>query len=772
MQALNPKTLLNYAISLHQSGKVDAALKTYCHLLKQFPKNAHLLYLIGVSHCQKGRKLEGINFFNKSIESNPGDIQRYFDIAIQLQNLNYFKDAIYYYDLAIKVNPSSSEAYNNRGNALQDIGMHEEALVSFDKAIALNSTYIAAIHNKGLALKENKSYDYALRTFEQAININPNDPMLHLDKGYILEKLGKFDKALVSFKRAIELKPDYAEAYSNQCSALVELQRLDEALASAKRAVELKPSLYEAHKSLSLISSKLKKFDEALTSWNNTIELQPNHAEAFNNRCSVLIELGRLDEALASIDCAIELKNDFAEAYDNRGVVLSKLNRFDEALVSFERAIELKPDYAGAYCNRGVTLTKSNQHDEALVSFERAIELKPDYAGAYNNRGVTLTKSNQHDEALVSFERAIELKPDYAEAYYNKGRLFQESLKEYNLASINYDNAIALRPEYIEAKWNKSLLKLLLGDYENGWQLYEHRWETESQKLSNRIYSQPLWLGDEPLANKTILIWAEQGLGDTIQFCRYIKMVSNLGAKVIFDVQEPLLKSLVTLNGVNKTIQIGEKLPNFDFHCPLLSLPLAFKTTIETIPNGIPYLSPDPNKVAYWRQKLEEKSNLRVGLVWSGGFRPDQPEVWSVNKRRNIPLIKLKSLNLPNIDFYSLQKGVEAEEELATLQSSGWNGPNIIDFTKELNDYSDTAALIANLDLVVSVDTSVVHMTGAIGKPIWILNRFDTDWRWFVDRSDSPWYPTATIFNQPSFGDWDAVVEDVRSKLMELVHKS
>ena len=738
MQALNPKTLLNYAISLHQSGKVDAALKTYCHLLKQFPKNAHLLYLIGVSHCQKGRKLEGINFFNKSIESNPGDIQRYFDIAIQLQNLNYFKDAIYYYDLAIKVNPSSSEAYNNRGNALQDIGMHEEALVSFDKAIALNSTYIAAIHNKGLALKENKSYDYALRTFEQAININPNDPMLHLDKGYILEKLGKFDKALVSFKRAIELKPDYAEAYSNQCSALVELQRLDEALASAKRAVELKPSLYEAHKSLSLISSKLKKFDEALTSWNNTIELQPNHAEAFNNRCSVLIELGRLDEALASIDCAIELKNDFAEAYDNRGVVLSKLNRFDEALVSFERAIELKPDYAGAYCNRGVTLTKSNQHDEALVSFERAIELKP----------------------------------DYAEAYYNKGRLFQESLKEYNLASINYDNAIALRPEYIEAKWNKSLLKLLLGDYENGWQLYEHRWETESQKLSNRIYSQPLWLGDEPLANKTILIWAEQGLGDTIQFCRYIKMVSNLGAKVIFDVQEPLLKSLVTLNGVNKTIQIGEKLPNFDFHCPLLSLPLAFKTTIETIPNGIPYLSPDPNKVAYWRQKLEEKSNLRVGLVWSGGFRPDQPEVWSVNKRRNIPLIKLKSLNLPNIDFYSLQKGVEAEEELATLQSSGWNGPNIIDFTKELNDYSDTAALIANLDLVVSVDTSVVHMTGAIGKPIWILNRFDTDWRWFVDRSDSPWYPTATIFNQPSFGDWDAVVEDVRSKLMELVHKS
>jgi len=406
--------------------------------------------------------------------------------------------------------------------------------------------------------------------------------------------------------------------------------------------------------------------------------------------------------------------------------------------------------------------------NDALVCLNHCIELNPNYFEAFYNAGKIYYETDQFEISIEKINKAIELKPNSVDALTNRG-LALEALKTFNDALNDYNSALVLDANSVFPNWNKSLLKLLMGDYGEGWELYEWRWKTDSQKSSARTYPQPLWLGNQSLVNKTILIWSEQGLGDTIQFCRYIKMVSNLGAKVIFEVQEPLLQSLLTLEGVSEMIPMGANTSRFDFHCPLLSLPLAFKTTIETIPNGIPYLSPDPNKVAYWRQKLGEKSNLRVGLVWSGGFRPDQPEVWSVNKRRNIPLIKLKSLNLPNIDFYSLQKGVEAEEELATLQSSGWNGPNIIDFTKELNDYSDTAALIANLDLVISVDTSVVHMTGAIGKPIWILNRFDTDWRWFVDRSDSLWYPTATIFNQPSYGDWDAVVEDVGNKLKESI---
>jgi hypothetical protein len=272
-------------------------------------------------------------------------------------------------------------------------------------------------------------------------------------------------------------------------------------------------------------------------------------------------------------------------------------------------------------------------------------------------------------------------------------------------------------------------------------------------------------LGVESLVNKTILIYSEQGLGDTIQFCRYLKKVADLGGKVIFETQDSLIKTLSNIEGVSQVIPSGTTPPAFDFYCPLLSLPLALNTTVENIPNKVPYIRPDLTKVAYWQEKLGDKKNLRVGLVWSGGFRPDQPEVWDVNERRNIPLSILKKIGLPGIDFYSLQKGTDAENQLANIKESSANDFDIVDFTKELNDYSDTAAFIDNLDLVISVDTSVAHMAGALGKPVWILNRYDTDWRWFVDRSDSPWYPTAKIFNQPSYGDWDSVVKNIKQSL-------
>ena len=661
-----------------------------------------------------------------------------FQQAIAYHQSGQLNTAIEVYKKLLARYPNNSGLLTNFGTALLQMGQYEESIGLLKKSLVLDANQPVAWSNQGIALKNLKKLKESLASFDCAIALQPNYADAYSNKGNTLIELGKFTEALDAFNKAISLRPDYADAYNNRGNALREL----------------------------------KKFDDAVDSFNKAISLRPDYADAYNNLSIIFHESKKFHQAIECANEAIKLNPAFADAYVCRGLAHHKLNQFDIALENFNLAIQLDPHNFSGHSNRGLALTKLNHFDEALASCNRAIELKPDYAEAYGNRGAVLCELHHFDEALASCNRAVELKPDFPEAYLCKGYVLSISFRKYSEGLDNFNKAIELKDQYTDAYWDKSLLKLLLGDYEEGWQLYEYRWKTDSQKSSARTYPQPLWLGNESLVNKTILIWSEQGLGDTIQFCRYIKMVSNLGAKVIFEVQEPLLESLSTLEGVSEMIPMGANTSRFDFHCPLLSLPLAFKTTSETIPNRIPYLSPDPNKVAYWRQKLGEKSNLRVGLVWSGGFRPDQPEVWSVNKRRNIPLIKLKSLNLPNIDFYSLQKGVEAEEELATLQSSGWNGPNIIDFTKELNDYSDTAALIANLDLVISVDTSVVHMTGAIGKPIWILNRFDTDWRWFVDRSDSPWYPTATIFNQPSFGDWDAVVEDVRSKLMELVHKS
>ena len=280
-----------------------------------------------------------------------------------------------------------------------------------------------------------------------------------------------------------------------------------------------------------------------------------------------------------------------------------------------------------------------------------------------------------------------------------------------------------------------------------------------------------MWLGEESLQGKTVLLHSEQGLGDTIQFCRYAQMVSDLGARVILQVQRPLRLLMTSLQGVDQLLAEGDALPAFDFHCPLMSLPLAFKTELATVPAPVPYLKADPVKKLYWQEKLGTRHKLRVGLVWAGGFRPEQPELWGVNERRNIDLAKLAVLKNERIDFYSLQKGMPAEADPARLKAGGWDGPDLIDYTSELADFSDTAALIDNLDLVISVDTSTAHLAGALGKPVWILNRFDTCWRWLLDRSDSPWYPTARIYRQQQFGDWSSVVSAVNTELDAIMRK-
>jgi hypothetical protein len=342
--------------------------------------------------------------------------------------------------------------------------------------------------------------------------------------------------------------------------------------------------------------------------------------------------------------------------------------------------------------------------------------------------------------------------------------------KDLALSLQNYDKAIAINPQYANAFWNKSLLRLLNGEYEQGWKLYEWRWKVKGLKFA-RSLDGPLWLGQESLTNKTIFVYAEQGLGDTIQFVRYLKPLKELGAQVIFEVQAPLLNTFFDYEGVS-TIKAGDNIPQYDFQCPLLSLPLAFNTTLETIPNSHPYIRADPHQVAHWKAKLDLKTKLRIGLVWSGGFRPNQPEVWAINKRRNIALEYFKAFKDIDADFYSLQKGIEAEAELVNLVNSNWGGPRIIDHTKDLQDFSDTAALIANLDLVVSVDTSTAHMAGALGKPVWILNKFDNCWRWLIHRQDSPWYPSARLFRQEAPGDWESVITQVHTELQKLTEKN
>lgn len=471
-------------------------------------------------------------------------------------------------------------------------------------------------------------------------------------------------------------------------------------------------------------------------------------------------------EAAALLTKAANLNPNDASIQYNLAKAIADGGRHKQSLPHHKKAVALTPNNSSAWLNFGKSLSNLKCHTEALDCYRKAIGLEPHLAEGWFNMGTTQHELKHYEEALLHYDKALSINPNYSQAWANKAFTFHE-LKRFSEALLSYDKAINIDPDNIPANWNKSLTLLHLGDYENGWPLYEWRWKTQFQNNSCRQYLKPLWLGQEPLEGKSILVWSEQGLGDTIQFCRYIKILANLGAKVFFEVQEPLLTSLANLEGVHQTFKLGDTLPEFDFHIPLLSLPLALKTTIKTIPKGSPYLSPSTEKINYWKTKLGNKAKKRIGLVWSSGHRADTPELWNFADRKSIPLEMFAPLRDLDFEFHSLQKGGEAEEKLAQLEANSWLGPKILSHQGELNDFSDTAALIENLDLVLSVDTSVAHMAGAIGKPVWVLTHHIADWRWSDGQRES-WYPTASVFSQPSDGDWVSVIDNVRNALEKL----
>jgi tetratricopeptide (TPR) repeat protein len=625
-----------------------------------------------------------------------------------------------------------------------------------------------AAFQQAFALHRQLRLAEARALYEQTLQLQPQHFLAWHLLGVVALQSNQSERALELLGKAISINPQIAAFHESYGTALAQLKRDEAAIASYDRAIELKADLVDAHYNRGNALGRVKQYHAALASYDKAIEFRPDHADAYNNRGLILARLRRYEAALESYDHAIALNPELAVAHSNRGIVLKELKQLDAALASYDRAIALKADFAEAHSNRGIVLKDLQQLDAALASCNRAILLKADFPEAHSNRGLVLKDLEQLDAALASYDRAIALKGDFAEAYSNRGLVLQD-LHLFDAALTSFAQAVAINRDFAAAYFNRAMASLLTGDFESGWRDFEWRWQGAGGPImARRRVAQPCWLGKESLKGKTILLCSEQGLGDTLQFCRYARLVADLGARVILEVQKPLQSLLTSLEGAAQVLACGEALPEFDYYCPLVSLPLAFKTTLSTIPARVPYLRSDVQKARYWRKKLGEKRRFRVGLVWSGGFRPDQPELWPVNRRRNIPLAKLAPLQHPEVEFYSLQKGQPGESELAELTAKKWHGPPMADFTGLLHDFSDTAAFIEQLDLVISVDTSTAHLAGALGRPVWILNRFDSCWRWLLKRTDSPWYPTVRLYRQSTAGDWDGVVERVRADLRDL----
>jgi tetratricopeptide (TPR) repeat protein len=501
------------------------------------------------------------------------------------------------------------------------------------------------------------------------------------------------------------------------------------------------------------------ELDKAERLCNALLQHHSDNFDALHCLGQIAFQRGRFGTALVLMQEALKADCGRADGFAGLGLVFHSMRRFKEALASYDEGLRIAPDNAELRNRRGVALLQLGRPREALENFERVLAGDPDHLDALGNFGNALLKLNRPAQALAAYDQALRLAPENAQLLTNRAVALRR-LDRPREALMSATRALAREPDFAQARFVEAVARLTLGDFSAGWRGYESRWAVGRLASQRRSFTAPLWLGKEALDGKTILLHAEQGFGDTIQLVRYAPLLAGRGAKtIILEVQRELVRLLSTMPGVAAVVGRGELLPRFDFHCPLLSLPLALATQPATIPAQIPYITPAASEVAAWRGRLPQRRRQPlVGVAWSGERSHDNDLNRSIRLETLAPL-----LGLPDVQFVSLAHEVR-EEDASFLQDCA----NVLQIGHQFGDFVDTAAAIASLDAVIAVDTAVAHLAGAMGKPLLLLLPFAADFRWLRERRDSPWYPTARLFRQPRFGDWDSVVDLVRRELMRV----
>jgi tetratricopeptide (TPR) repeat protein len=669
------------------------------------------------------------------------------------------------YLAAISTRPDHFVALHLLGVVYMQTGRMDEGVAKITSSLTINPVQLGALGDLSTGLIALKRYGDALETCDKALDIDPEFGIALGNRAAALRQLGRNEDALQSYIKQASLAPSDARPVFNAGVVAGHLRRPEDALSYFERALTLDPGFAAAHRSRGIMLRALQRPSDAVESFAQAITLGDATADNYGDLGAALLDLCFASEALLAIDQAIALNPDQSEAHSNRGVALTKLRRFEDALTSFDHALAVDPDCKSALCNRAASLLELQRPGDALASCNRAIELDPGFAEAHHNRAAALHALRRLDEAVASCNAALTLEPRLASAFKARGIAFHE-LGQTDRAIADLEHALQLEPDDADTQYHLGTFRLATGDYRDGWRLLERRWETPQFRDMRREFPQPLWDGKSNISGNTILIHAEQGLGDTLQFCRYVSQITELGADVIFEVQAGLERLLASSVGTGRVIKRGAELPAFDVHVPLMSLPYV----LEAGPRGdlCPYLQVPPQGAASKPSLVVPRRGLRVGLCWAGGLRPNDRITHAMDSRRSLHLDAFAPFGrLTGIDFFSLQMGPPATQ-LQECAARGWAGPSIMDLTPHITDFADTATLLRSMDLVISCDTSTAHLAGALDIPVWILNRFDPCWRWRDGRGDSPWYPSARLFKQPKAGDWASVIDDVTAQLAKL----
>jgi len=679
-----------------------------------------------VHHYGAGNLERAEQMYRLVLETEPDHPAALHSLGVVAYQAGRYDEAVELIGRAITVNPKIPEFYNSIGVAFESLGKFEQAIGAYQQAISLKPDYAEAYHNMAIVLQSQGNYACAAEKCGCAISLKPDYARAYNTMGFVLQMQGDIAGAAENYRKAIHFKPDFAEAYNH----------------------------------LGVVLSKQENFDEAIDSYRRALAIIPDYAEVYNNLSIALKARGRLDEAIEHCRQALALEPEFAEAHFNLGNAMKDQGRYDEAMENYRHALKIDPDYAEVYSNLAIALNELGRYEEATGNCERAIRLKCDYAEAYNNFGIILRNRGQFAEAIMNYKKAIQLEPQFHEAYYNLGNSLKE-LGRCDDAIKNYQRAMKIKPDYAQAHWNLSHAFLLSGDLARGWEGYEWRRNPELDILTYpHQHDKPRWDGSA-FAGRRLLVHCEQGLGDSLQFARYLPMLKARGGTVIFEAWKPLHGILHDFEGIDELLELSfakKTDADFDFYVSLMDLPGIFGTTLDTIPAEVPYIHADPEKVRHWQDRLSDDC-FKIGIVWAGSTAHGNDQNRSCPIELFAPLAAIDGVRL-----YGLQKGPAAShlDRLSQVMT-------IENFSEDMDDFADTAGLIENLDLIISVDTAPAHLAGAMARPTWILLPFAPDWRWMLERRDSPWYPTMRLFRQKKWGDWRGVFEDAAEELRMLV---
>ncbi|KVK90382.1 tetratricopeptide repeat protein [Burkholderia cepacia] len=697
------------------------AARLYEGVLAMVPDHVEALHLLGFVRLQLGDPARAEPLIARSMRSGLNHPWNFVNHAQALTRTGRHREALDAVAQALAREPGHAPAYAARGDALHALGRHGEAVGAYDLALTREPGRTESWVRRGEALRALGRPADALISIERALRIDSDDPAALAERGRALRALGRGDEALHCFQLAMVVRgktPDLVYACGH---TLIELGRPAQALAC---------------------------LDEALAR-------MPDDMQLLFVSCVALDLLHLRDELLKRSDRLLAHDRDNVGAWVGRGNALLGLRRYEEAAHAYGEALARAPADFDALRNRAGALRACGACDEALAHYDRALDAHGPHADVLCNRAIALQLLGRYDDALASYAAAAGAPGRSAQEIYTRA-VARQQLGDYDAALADFALATVRDPNHGIARRSEAFCRLVMGDFDAGWRQHESRWDAADVMLHRRHAGRPQWTGDEPLAGRTLLLHAEQGFGDTLQFCRYASLAHDRGATVLLDVPAALAGLLGTLRGVSRVIADGQPAPAFDLHCPMMSLPFAFRTTLDTVPAGVRYLHADPQRRAAWIDRLDTAAparRLRVGLAWSGN--PDHAN----DENRSMTFAALAPLVALDATFVSLQVGIR------TRDADAFAASGVLSFEADLKDFAETAALVDALDLVIAVDTSVVHLAGALGRPVWVLLPRVPDWRWLLERDDSPWYPSATLFRQGLPGDWPALVERVAAAL-------